>query len=134
MVRVQGAVRPNHIVAPSGIEPQTWSLNIQRTEQFGSMEGVTGFNIIGQTKEANLELTLETENENTTAKTDSDEWGVTVKAGGTIKVVELEGEGAYKYTKTSENTVMNGNKEVRTMKFTVRMLDKQKQPKIEAVK
>jgi hypothetical protein len=134
VVRVQGTVKPRNIQAPSGIEPQTWSLNIQKTEQFGSMEGVTGFNIIGQTKEGNLELTLETENENTTAKTDSDEWGASVKAGGTIKVVELEGEGSYKYTKTSENTVMVGNKEVKTMKFSVRMLDKQKQPKIEAVK
>ena len=72
VVRVQGTVKPRNIQAPSGIEPQTWSLNIQKTEQFGSMEGVTGFNIIGQTKEGNLELTLETENENTTAKTDSE--------------------------------------------------------------
>jgi hypothetical protein len=49
-------------------------------------------------------------------------------------VVELEGEGSYKYTKTSETSVKQSDKEVRTMKFTVRMLDKQKQPKIEAVK
>jgi hypothetical protein len=41
--------------------------------------GVTGLNIIGQSKEANLELTLETEDENTTAKTSSDEWGASVK-------------------------------------------------------
>jgi hypothetical protein len=134
VVRVQGAVKPRTIQAPSGIEPRSWSLEIQRTDQFGSMDGVTGFNIIGQTKEANLELTLETEDENTTAKTSSDEWGASVKAGGTIKVVELEGEGSYKYTKTEEKTVMQGAKEVRTMKFSVRMLDKQKQPRIEAVK
>jgi hypothetical protein len=125
---------PNNIFAPAGIEPQTWSLNIQKTEQFGNMDGVAGFNVIGQTKEANLELTLETENENTTAKTNSDEWGATVKAGGTVKLVALEAEGAYKYTTTSENTIMQGSKEVKTMKFVVRMLDKQKQPKIEAVK
>jgi hypothetical protein len=56
------------------------------------------------------------------------------KASSTIKVVELEGEGSYKYTKTSETSVKQSDKEVRTMKFTVRMLDKQKQPKIEAVK
>lgn len=98
------------------------------------MDGVTGFNVIGQTKEANLELTLETENQNTTAKTDSDEYGVTVKAGGDIKVVEVEAEGAYKYTKTSESTLMQGNKEVKTLKYSVRLLDKQKQPKIETVK
>lgn len=134
VVRVQGTVKPRSIQAPSGIEPRSWSLEIQRTDQFGSMDGVTGFNIIGQTKEANLELTLETEDENTTAKTNSDEWGASVKAGGDIKVVELEGEGSYKYTKTEEKTVMQGAKEVRTMKFTVRMLDKQKQPKIEPVK
>jgi hypothetical protein len=135
VVRVQGPVRPNNIVAPAGIEPQPWSLNIQKTEQFGNMDGVAGFNVIGQTKEANLELTLETENENTTAKTNSHEWGATVKGGGTVKkLVALEAEGAYKYTTASENTIMQGSKEVKTMKFDVLMLDKQKQPKIEAVK
>ena len=133
VVRVQGEVRPNTILAPSDIEPQTWSLNIQKTEQFGNLEAVTGFNVIGQTKEVNLELTLETENQNTTASSGSHEFGVTVKAGGTIKVVELGGEGAYKYTTTSETTVMQGNKEVTTKKLAVRMLDKQKQPKIEKV-
>jgi len=134
VVRVQGTVKPRSIQAPSGIEPKSWALEIQRTDQFGNMDGVTGFNVIGQTKEANLELTLETQGETTTAKTNSDEWGASVKAGGTIKVVELEGEGSYKYTKTDEKTVMEGAKEVKTMKFTVRLLDKQKQPKIEAVK
>ena len=134
VVRVQGMVKPRSIQAPSLLAPRSWSLEIQRTDQFGSMEGVTGFNVIGQTKEANLELTLETEDETTTAKTNSDEWGASVKAGGSIKVVELEGEGSYKYTKTDEKTVMQGDKEVRTIKFAVRMLDKQKQPKIEAVK
>ena len=47
--------------------------------------------------------------------------------------MELEGEGSYKYAKTGIS-VKQGDNEVRTMKFTVRMLDKQKQPKIETVK
>ena len=79
-------------------------------------------------------MTLENENENTKVETTSHEFGVTVKAGGTIKVVEVEGEGAYKYTMTSEESNKVGDKTTTARKYAVKVLDKQKQPKIVAVK
>jgi hypothetical protein len=134
LITVVGAVKSRDISAPSVIEPRPWSMTIQKNEQFASLEGVTGFNVIGQTKEANLEFTLETENQTSKTKSSSHEFGLSVKAGGTIKVVEVEGEGSYKYTTQLDETVMDGNKEVRSVKLVVRMLDRQKQPRIEAVK
>jgi len=134
VVRITGTVRPQKISAPSDIEPRSWSLEIQKTEQFPTLENVSGFNVVAGTKDVNLEFTMETENQNTQAETTTHEFGVTVKAGGTVKVVEIEGEGAYKYTPSSSHTEMVGNKEVTVKKFAVKMLDKQKQPKITAVK
>ena len=49
-------------------------------------------------------------------------------------MLQLSGEGGYKYTKTKDETTKNGTKDMRTVKLVVRTLDKQKQPKILPVK
>jgi hypothetical protein len=134
VVRITGTVRPQKISAASDIEPRSWSLEIQKTEQFPTLEKVSGFNVVATTKDVALKLTLETENQHTDVDTDTHEFGVTMKAGGTVKVVEIEGEGAYKYITNSSATELVGNKEVTVKELTVKMLDKQKQPKIIAVK
>lgn len=134
LITIRGTVRPQAIAAPTDLAPRTWSAEIQKTEQFPTLDNTTGFNVIAATKDTALEFTIETENETTKVDTDSHEFGLTLKAGGTIKIVEVEGEGAYKYTTTSETSKKEGDKTITARKYSVKVLDRQKQPKIVAVK
>lgn len=49
-------------------------------------------------------------------------------------MVQIAGEGSYQYTTESAKTDVIGNKEVTVKEIAVKMLDKQKQPKITAIK
>ncbi|HEY7211066.1 MAG TPA: hypothetical protein VH477_12390 [Bryobacteraceae bacterium] len=133
-ITINGEVKPIKIDAPAGLNPQTWSMSISETVQFGNLEGVTGFNVIGQGKDIEATVSVEKEHGSEWTHGTSDQSSVSVTGGGSIEIVDLHSTGGYQWTVQDDTKTTQGNKDVRTIKMTVRQLDPQKQPKVEAVK
>jgi hypothetical protein len=119
--------------APPSLSPRPLDLRIRLRQQGVKLEGVSGFDVEQPVKEVSFEVSIVKEAGIEYAETKNREVSVDLKTEGEIKVVDVALTGGYKYTKGDTTTTTVGSNLTTTTKYTVLVIDNQKQPKLTAV-
>lgn len=136
IVTVRGTVgrTGGAITTPQSLRAEDWSFSVNTAgKQVPELSKVSGFDVIGKTKEVKFEVTRAIENGKDTTTTNSNAVTITGGGGLDVKAVTVKLEGANEIKEEKSTTSKQGDTETTKTEYTARVHDIQTQPSIEVV-
>ncbi len=136
IVTVRGTVgrTSGAITVPPSLRAEDWSFSVNTAgKQVPDLTKISGFDVIGKSKEVKFEVTRTVEDGKETSVTNSNAVTITGGGGVDVKAVTVKLEGANEIKEEKSSTTKQGDTVTTKIEYTARVHDIQTQPSIEPI-